>query len=167
MPQRLQAVLPAPTPSLAQGGWGPQAGTTGWDGAASRAASPGAWSAGPHVWARERGLGFLLQGIFLTQGLDLGLPHCWQTLYGLSHQGIPKKVYMCPQVGQCLDAYHIEVLSKGNCDSREKTTNWGNSVRKPLSFTFILSLPTAMCAIRHRRGRRNFRSHFPLSSEAC
>ena len=29
---------------------------------------------------------FLLQGIFLTQGLNLGLPHCRQTLYGLSHQ---------------------------------------------------------------------------------
>ena len=30
---------------------------------------------------------FLLQGIFPTQGLNLGLPHCRQTLYHLSHQG--------------------------------------------------------------------------------
>ena len=30
---------------------------------------------------------FLLQGIFLTQELNLGLPHCRQTLYRLSHQG--------------------------------------------------------------------------------
>ena len=29
---------------------------------------------------------FLLQGIFLTQGLNPGLPHCRQTLYHLSHQ---------------------------------------------------------------------------------
>ena len=29
----------------------------------------------------------LLQGIFPTQGLNLGLPHCRQTLYRLSHQG--------------------------------------------------------------------------------
>ena len=29
----------------------------------------------------------LLQGIFLTQGLNPGLPHCRQTLYCLSHQG--------------------------------------------------------------------------------
>ena len=29
---------------------------------------------------------FLLQGIFLTQGLNLGLPHCRQILYHLSHQ---------------------------------------------------------------------------------
>ena len=31
----------------------------------------------------------LLQGIFLTQGLNLGLLHCRQTLYHLSHQGSP------------------------------------------------------------------------------
>ena len=33
------------------------------------------------------GCHFLLQGIFLTQGLNPGLPHCRQTLYCLSHQG--------------------------------------------------------------------------------
>ena len=31
----------------------------------------------------------LLQGVFLTQGLNLGLPHCRQILYHLSHQGSP------------------------------------------------------------------------------
>ena len=31
----------------------------------------------------------LHQGIFLTQGLNPGLPHCRQTLYCLSHQGSP------------------------------------------------------------------------------
>ena len=38
---------------------------------------------------RNTGVGchFLLQGIFLTQGLNPGLPHCRQTLYHLSHQG--------------------------------------------------------------------------------
>ena len=33
------------------------------------------------------GCHFLLQGIFLTQGLNLHLLHCRQTLYHLSHQG--------------------------------------------------------------------------------
>ena len=33
------------------------------------------------------GCHFLLQGIFLTPGWNLGLPHCRQTLYHLSHQG--------------------------------------------------------------------------------
>ena len=31
----------------------------------------------------------LLQGIFLTQGLNVGLPHCRQMLCRLSHQGSP------------------------------------------------------------------------------
>ena len=35
------------------------------------------------------GCHFLLQGVFPTQGLNSGLPHCRQTLYSLSHQGIP------------------------------------------------------------------------------
>ena len=32
---------------------------------------------------------FLLQGIFLTQGLNLGLLHCRQTLYHLNYQRSP------------------------------------------------------------------------------
>ena len=35
----------------------------------------------------EVGCHFLLQGISLTQGLNLDLLHCRQTLYHLSHQG--------------------------------------------------------------------------------
>ena len=37
------------------------------------------------------GLPFLLQGIFPTQGLNLGLLHCRQILYYLSHQGSSKQ----------------------------------------------------------------------------
>jgi len=33
------------------------------------------------------GCHFLLQGIFLTQGSNLGLPHFRQILYQLSHEG--------------------------------------------------------------------------------
>ena len=32
----------------------------------------------------------LVQGIFPTQGLNPGLPHCWRILYCLSHQGNPR-----------------------------------------------------------------------------
>ena len=35
------------------------------------------------------GCQFLLQGVFPTQGLNLGLLHCRQILYHLSHQGSP------------------------------------------------------------------------------
>ena len=37
----------------------------------------------------------VLQGIFLTQGLNLGLLHCRQIFYHLSHQGSPVLVYLC------------------------------------------------------------------------
>ena len=45
----------------------------------------------PHPWdfpGKSTGVGchFLLQEIFLTQGLNLGLLHCRQALYCLSHQ---------------------------------------------------------------------------------
>ena len=50
----------------------------------------------------------LLQGIFLTQGLNLGLPHCRQIIYHLSHQGKPssgvlsknKKCFLDPKCSQ-------------------------------------------------------------------
>jgi len=35
-----------------------------------------------------------LQGIFLTQGLNLSFLHCWQVLYHLSHQGSPYIPYL-------------------------------------------------------------------------
>ena len=48
----------------------------------------------PRPWdflSKSTGVGccFLLQGIFPTQGLNPGLPHCRQMLYCLSHQGSP------------------------------------------------------------------------------
>ena len=45
------------------------------------------WSTGFSRHEYWSGLPFLLQGIFPTQGLNLGLPHCSQTLCCLSHQG--------------------------------------------------------------------------------
>ena len=40
---------------------------------------------------------FLLQGIFLTQGLNPCLLHCRQMLYPLSHQGSPRNNIICMQ----------------------------------------------------------------------
>ena len=39
---------------------------------------------------KSTGVGCLLQGIFPTQGLNPGLPHCRRILYRLSHQGSPR-----------------------------------------------------------------------------
>ena len=41
---------------------------------------------------------FLLQGIFPTQGSNLGLPHCRQTLYPLSYQGSPSSSEAWPNL---------------------------------------------------------------------
>ena len=41
------------------------------------------------------GCHFLLQGMFLTQGSNLGLPHCRQKLYHLRHQGSHLHFHIC------------------------------------------------------------------------
>ena len=51
----------------------------------------------PRPWdspGKNTGVGchFLLQGIFLTQGLNLGLSQCRMMLYHLSHQGSPEDI---------------------------------------------------------------------------
>ena len=43
------------------------------------------------------GCHFLPQGIFLTQGSNLGLLHFWLILYHLSHQGSPSRTQYLPQ----------------------------------------------------------------------
>ena len=46
-------------------------------------------SMGLNLSGKNTGVGchFLLQGIFLTQGSNLSLPHCRQILYHLSYEG--------------------------------------------------------------------------------
>ena len=50
--------------------------------------SPPGFSVHGHSLGKNTGLGCYapLQGIFPTQGLNPGLPHCWWILYLLSHQ---------------------------------------------------------------------------------
>ena len=48
----------------------------------------------------EVGLHLLLQGIFLTQGLNPGLPHCRQILYPLSNLGSAALVAQTVQKGK-------------------------------------------------------------------
>ena len=59
------------------------------------------------------GCHFLLQGIFLTQGSNLGLPHCRQILYHLSHQGSPD------ETGDIMDSWmrhdETEWIKYKNC----------------------------------------------------
>ena len=90
--------------------------------------------------SRNTGVGchFLLQGIFPTQGSNLGLPHCRQTLYQLSHQG---SLYLSP------------------CYLNEKTTDhnskgaWPNSwlvcVRTNIWILLCLTLKLAYFLLSH------------------
>ena len=53
------------------------------------------------------GCHLLLQGIFPTQGLNLGLPHCRQMLYHLSYQGSPK--IPTPVISSCSDPPKVRI----------------------------------------------------------
>ena len=75
------------------------------------------------------GCHFLLQGIFLTQGLNLGLQHCRKTLYCLSHQGSQKNYsYSCncqgSSVHRILQARKLEWVampsSRGSSQPRDR-----------------------------------------------
>ena len=68
----------------------------------------------------------LLQGIFPTQGLNPGLPHCRQILYHLSHQGNPLTRILTP-------CSQVPSLQKGGHQSHSRTSS-----------------PSCNC--RHRRG---------------
>ena len=58
------------------------------------------------------GCHFLLQGIFPTQGSNLGLLHCRQTLYRLSHQGSPMWLASGPHSSASAQSRHGQGLSE-------------------------------------------------------
>ena len=85
----------------------------------------------PSPWnslGQDTGMGyhFLLQGIFLIQGLNPGLLHCRQILYCLGHQGSPKLVYFSLVEGEgklnleicCLGKRHNGFLDLHLCGHR-------------------------------------------------
>ena len=86
--------------------------------------------------AKNTGIGChtLLQGIFSTQGLNLGFPHCRWILYHLSHQGSPRILEWV--------AY---TFSRGSSQPRNRTgvsciaegffTSW--ATRKAPKYTYI------------------------------
>ena len=68
---------------------------------------PGSFVHGGDSLGKNTGVGYhaLLQGIFPTQGSNVGLPHCSQILYQLSHQGSLRLVewVACPSPGDLPD----------------------------------------------------------------
>ena len=78
------------------------------------------------------GCHFLLQGLFLTQGLNPGLQHCMQRLYHLSHQG-----------NQDLVETHEKLLSRENLLSVYLHSLYSLScsfVQVPIMFLLFLRL---------------------------
>ena len=78
---------------------------------------------------------FLLQGIFPTQGSNLGLPHCRQTLYHLSHQG------------SWILLSHVKERNNAICNNMngiiDYHTKWNKSERErqiPYDITYIWNL---------------------------
>ena len=69
---------------------------------------------------------FLLQGIFPTQGSNLGLLHCRQTLYRLSHQGSPLLILLVMTV---IVRFIYRIFIEARCCSWCWSMAW---VKKPL-----------------------------------
>ena len=66
----------------------------------------------------------LLQGIFPTQGLNPGIPHCGQILYQLNHKGSPPP------------------------PKKKKTNSWTGTLNQTLQ-----SQLQSYCSLSHRKGR--------------
>ena len=55
------------------------------------------------------GCHFLLQGIFLTQGLNPGFVHCRQITYHLSHRDVPRKnILLCIKLISYIIHYNVQ-----------------------------------------------------------
>ena len=83
------------------------------------------------------GCHFLLQGIFPTQGLNLGLLHCRRSLYCLSHQG--NSLLQEPQETQDFTILPWRTRSMKN--SLISDTNPVSSSFAPGSHSFLCLLP--------------------------
>ena len=78
----------------------------------------------------------ILQGMFPTQGLNLGLLHCRQIFYYLSHQGNPLKPGIHLTLDQILSSFALEdnILTMYSIRSSYPSTK---------AYTFTIFLPIA------------------------
>ena len=89
------------------------------------------------------GCHFLLQGIFPTQELNLGLPHCSQILYGLVYDGpganlTPVPVELAVSSVKTVISSDVTVLTARMAALLKQSMIWGNHL---LYMLFLLSSP--------------------------
>ena len=72
----------------------------------------------PEFPSKNTGMGChsLLQGIFQTQELNPGLPHCRRILYQLSHPGSSPFYYIQQTLYTCKDCFQPKVSSNSICN---------------------------------------------------
>ena len=66
----------------------------------------------------------LLQGIFPTQRLNPGLPHCRQILYQLSHKGSPRILEWVAFLSLLQGIFLTQELNQVSCIAGGFLTNW-------------------------------------------
>ena len=102
----------------------------------------------------------LLQRIFPTQGSNLGLRHCWQILYCLSHQGnleviIVLTLFLMYWVATCM-SYSLVLSKTGHTKYFAKYPVPKRSVNAGCDSVFgvctIINCPIAVCAECSSRG---------------
>ena len=95
---------------------------------------------------------FLLQGSFLTQGLNPGLLHCRWSLYHLRHQGLPimfiyiiylymMYIYICKMLMKKQDLNHFAVYQKWTQHRKWTNFNKINLNNKKPTFKYDLMFP--------------------------
>ena len=85
------------------------------------------------------GCHFLLQGIFPTQGLNLGLLHCRQTLYHLSHQG------STPSYRKKVQNWISKALKQGGTSGMTKLHfNWWTLFKRTTTFKVSGNCPKSI-----------------------
>ena len=93
----------------------------------------------------------LLQGIFSTQGLNLGLPHCRQTFYHLSHQGSPSDPMVTtetriPRNWLILDVgKEIYGISLKHCVKSKEHTGQGHFKETSVQFSSVTQSCPTLC----------------------
>ena len=78
-----------------------------------------------HPWdfpGKRTGVDCLLQGIFLTQGSNPGLPHFRQMLYRLSHQGTPEYIMRNARLDETQGGIKISRWNINNLRYADDTT---------------------------------------------